>query len=174
MRGLRKLMAKANTLEQAFAQIPQDLAGAAHTDLNLTVEGDTRALKPLVREELYLMGREALANAFRHSRASHIEAVVQYGKEGLRVAIRDDGLGIDAAILETGRSGHFGLSGMRERAERIAAELNVCSALNAGTMIEIFVPGTIAYEFTAQPRSMEWLNRIYGRGKAGSGVDLPR
>lgn len=174
VRGLRKLTAKDNTLEQAFAQIPQDLAGVVHTDLRLTVEGETRTLKALVREELYLMGREALANAFRHSRASHIEAVIQYAKDALRIAIRDNGVGIDPVLLESGRAGHFGLSGMRERAERIGAKLTASSALNAGTVIDIFVPGAIAYSTAAEPRSMQWLKEIYKRRKAQSAVNKRR
>lgn len=171
VRGLRKLTAKANTLEQALAQIPQDLGGAVHTDLRLTVEGETRTLKPLVREELYLIGREALANAFRHSHASQIEAVIQYAREGVRIAIRDNGLGIDSAILERGRSGHFGLSGMRERAERIDAKLNMSSAPNAGTEIEVFVPGSTAYASSIPPRSIQRRRSIRARGKAESGID---
>ena len=117
------------------------------------------------------MGREAIANAFRHSRASQIEAVIQYTRDGLRVAIRDNGVGIDPAILESGRSGHFGLSGMRERGERIGAELNVSSALNAGTEIEIFVPDSIAYELPTQPRPLQWLHRVRARLKAESSLD---
>ena len=174
VRGLHKLTAKADTLEQAFAQIPQDLGGAAQTDLRLTVEGKTRALKPLVRDELYLIGREALANAFRHSRAPQIEAVIQYSNDRLRIAIKDNGAGIDPAILEHGRPGHFGLSGMRERAERIGAELNVASALNAGTEIEIFVPGSIAYGFPTQARSMQWSRGMQARENTGSGLELQR
>jgi signal transduction histidine kinase len=165
VRGLRKLTSDSNTLEQAFARIPQDLA--AQTDLRLTVEGATRALRPFVQEEVYLIGREALANAFRHARASQVEAVIQYEEEGLHVAIRDNGLGIDSAILEAGRSGHFGLSGMRERAERMGAELRVSSALNSGTEIELFVPGTSAYQFPTRSRSVAWLEKIHLRRRVG-------
>src|SRR5262249_31319735 len=153
VRGLRKLTAKSNTLEQAFAHIPNDLAGYVQTDLRLTVEGTTHALRPLVQEEVYLIGREALANAYRHSRASQVEAVIQYEEEGLHVAIRDNGIGIDSAILEAGRSGHFGLSGMRERAERLGAEFDVSSAVNSGTEIQIFIPGAIAYQNPVRPHS---------------------
>jgi len=166
VRGLRKLTAESNTLEQAFAHIPQDLAGNAQTELRLTVEGTTRVLRPLVQEEVYLIGREALANAYRHSRSSQVESVIQYKEEGLHVAIRDNGIGIDSAILEAGRSGHFGLSGMRERAERMGAELTVSSAVNSGTEIEIFVPAATAYAFQTRPYSMSWL-KTYLRRREG-------
>ena len=164
VRGLRKLTAEAETLEQVIAQIPQDLAGEGGTDLLLTVEGRARTIRPLVRDELYLIIREALANAWRHARASHIEAVVQYAENLLRVAVRDNGVGIDPAVMQGGRSGHYGLSGMRERAERIGAELNLSSALNAGTEMEVLVPGKIAYELPVQPGPFGWLRRLYARG----------
>lgn len=163
VRGLRKLTAEAVSLEQAFAQIPDSLAPHVQTDLRLTVEGATRAIQPLIREEVYLVGREALANAFRHSRASQVEAVIQYEKEGLRVAVRDNGVGIDPAIIDSGRSNHYGLSGMRERVDRIGGEFSVSSAINAGTEIEIFVPGKIAYGAIARSRAGAWLGRFYVR-----------
>jgi signal transduction histidine kinase/ligand-binding sensor domain-containing protein len=169
VRGLRKLTAEASTLEQSISGISRDLAsGDSQTALRLTVEGTTRVVRPLIREELYLMVREALANAWRHSRASQIEAVIQYTADLLRVAIRDNGIGIDAAIIECGRSGHYGFSGMRERAERIGAELNVSSALNAGTEIEILVPGRMAYELPDRPSFLGWMKRFYARGAARS------
>jgi signal transduction histidine kinase len=170
VRGLKKLTAEADTLEQAIAHIAQDLSGDGQAELRLTVEGTTRTIRSLVREELYLIAREALANAWRYSRASDIEAVIQYAQDLLRVAIRDNGVGIDPVIMETGRSGHYGLSGMRERAELIGAEFSLSSALNAGTEIEILVPGRIAYEFPAQPSALDWLRRFYlpGNGSARS------
>ncbi len=167
VRGLRNLTAESNTLEKAVAHIPQDLAGDAQTELQLTVEGSTRPLQPFVQEEVHLVCREALANAYRHSRASQVEAVIQYQEAGLHVVIRDNGVGIDAEIMEAGRSGHYGLSGMRERAERLGAEFNVSSALNSGTEIELFVPGTIAYLFPARARSLAWFSKSPLRPRAG-------
>jgi ligand-binding sensor domain-containing protein/signal transduction histidine kinase len=173
VRGLRRLTADNNTLEQAISLIPQDLTGDTQTDLRLTVEGSTRSVRRLIREELYLMAREAFSNAWRHSGASQIEAVIQYAENVLRVGIRDDGMGIDPTIIDSGRSGHYGLSGMRERAERIGAELNVSSALNAGTEIEILVPGRTAYESASQRNSLGWLESFYARTRDGSGRGRP-
>jgi hypothetical protein len=62
---------------------------------------------------------------------------------------------------------------MRERAERIGAELNVSSALNAGTEIEILVPGRTAYESALQRNSLGWLERFYARTRDGSGRRRP-
>jgi len=94
---------------------------------------------------MYRIAREALRNAFRHARATQIEAEIAYGPRMFRVRIRDDGQGIPPAVLKEGRSGHYGLAGMRERAAQIGAKLNIWSGLGAGTEVELSIPGAIAY-----------------------------
>jgi nitrate/nitrite-specific signal transduction histidine kinase len=59
--------------------------------------------------------------------------------------VSDNGLGIDPALVESGREGHFGLQGMRERAERIRGKLTILSSVASGTRIMLTVPGVIAF-----------------------------
>ena len=99
-----------------------------------------------------------MRNAFRHAQALHIEAEISYGERVLRV--RDDGSGVDPAVVGEGRAGHYGLPGMWERAKRIGAELNVWSG--TGTEVELEVPGAIAYG-TGPGRRRWWWRR--GRGR---------
>jgi signal transduction histidine kinase len=102
-------------------------------------------------DESYRIAREALINAFHHSRATKIHAEISYSSNVLMLRLRDDGCGIDEQILETGnRPGHWGLPGMRERALRIRSELNISSAPAAGTTVELRVPGAIAYRHAAR------------------------
>jgi signal transduction histidine kinase len=100
----------------------------------------------LLRDEIYRIGREALINAFRHARANQIEVVLTYSSSRLRLVVRDDGCGIDPNILRSGREGHWGISGMRERADRIGARLQVFSSASAGTEVELSVPGRVAFQ----------------------------
>jgi signal transduction histidine kinase len=86
-----------------------------------------------------------LFNCFQHAQASKIEVEVTYLSGQVNLRIRDDGVGIDARTLEAGRSGHFGLSGMRERARKIGAKLNIWTDLGAGTEIELTIPAKVAY-----------------------------
>jgi len=110
------------------------------------VEGVPRAVRPTLQDEIYRIARESLRNAFHHAQAGHIEAEITYG-ESLRLRFRDDGKGIDPSVVERGgRSGHWGLPGIRERAKQIGAELTVWSELGAGTEVELSIPGSIAYE----------------------------
>jgi signal transduction histidine kinase/ligand-binding sensor domain-containing protein len=162
--GLRSGHSDPDELERAFAQIPQDLAGDEKISYRFVVEGTPRSLRPLIRDEVYRIGREALANAFRHSHASVIETVLDYTQDCFRIVVRDNGRGIDAEVQRSGREGHWGLSGMRERAEKIGARLRVLSAAGAGTEIELTVPAGAAFQRAARGGALHWLTRFYSRG----------
>jgi signal transduction histidine kinase/ligand-binding sensor domain-containing protein len=122
-----------------------DLAKQHSIRFNLSVESKPRPLDPIVREEVIRIAREALANAFRHAHATKIEAEIIYHRAELRLRVRDDGCGIDGAILEAGRPGHWGLPGMRERAKKIQGSFELWSRQGAGTEIELRIPARIAY-----------------------------
>jgi ligand-binding sensor domain-containing protein/signal transduction histidine kinase len=124
----------------------QDLDGHAPS-YRVLIEGKQRDLFPMLQDEVYRIAREVVRNAFAHAAAGHIEMEIRYDLGQLRMRIRDDGKGIDPKILgDGGRPGHWGMSGMRERAQRIGAQLAVWSEVGAGTEVELTVPGAIAYE----------------------------
>ena len=96
------------------------------------VEGAPRTVHPIIQDEIYRIARESLRNAFRHAQARQIETEITYSGSLLRLRFRDDGKGIDPRVLERGgRSGHWGLPGMHERAKRIGAQLEVWSELGS-------------------------------------------
>ena len=100
-----------------------------------------RTLHPVLRDEIYRIAGEALRNAFRHAQARRIEVEIRYGERQFRLRVRDDGKGIDPEVLnEQGRAGHWGLPGMRERAERIGGSLEIWSELDSGTEVELSIP----------------------------------
>lgn len=162
VRGLRSWHEETRDLTEAFSRIPQELAMPQEVGYRVTVEGQPRPLHPLVRDEVYRIGREALVNAFRHSGARSIEVELQYATDQLRTVVRDDGCGIDPRVLHTGREGHWGLSGMRERAERIGAKLKVSSRPAGGTEVELSVPNDVAFR-SYSPNRFGWLSRRHPR-----------
>jgi signal transduction histidine kinase len=124
----------------------QELNGRA-PGYQVLVEGEQRDLSSMLQDEVYRISREVVRNAFAHAAAGDIEVEIRYDRDQLRVRIRDDGKGIDREVLTAGgRSGHFGIPGMRERAQRIGAELAFWSEVGAGTEVQLTVPGAIAYE----------------------------
>jgi signal transduction histidine kinase len=142
--------------------------GEQHSvEYRVLVQGTPIPLRPAIRDEVYLIGREALTNAFHHSQASGIEVELQYQRRHLRVFIRDNGRGINPQVLRSGRDGHWGLCGMRERAERIGGRLRVSSGTAAGTEIEFLVPAQVAFEAGAGQQS-RWLSGLYLRRNEAS------
>jgi signal transduction histidine kinase len=117
------------------------------------VEGQPKALKPAIQEQIYLVGREAVLNALRHSRAAAIEVEVEYSPRQLRMVVRDDGCGIDPQTLRSGRDLHWGLQGMRERAGSVGAQLKLWSRQGSGTEVEISVPIPVVKTGTKLPGS---------------------
>jgi len=113
----------------------------------VVVEGKQRELSPMLQDEVYRISREVIRNAFLHAVASHIEVEIRYDQDLLRLRIRDDGKGINPRILEAGgQSGHFGIPGMRERAQRIGSRLEFWSEEGAGTEVQFTVPASMAYQ----------------------------
>lgn len=140
-------LAQVDLAEQLTA-IGQELASSQdHSPLfKLTVEGERKTMSPTLQDEVYRIAREILRNAFAHASAHQIEAEIRYEHRFLRLRIRDDGKGIDPKVLrEGGRAGHWGLSGVRDRAKQIGARLDFWSEAGAGTEVQLLVPATIAY-----------------------------
>ena len=160
LKGLRSTEATSLNLEQAFSRIPQELAYAHKTGYRVIVGGVSRPLHPMIRDEVYRIGREALVNAFRHAQAASIEIEINYTAGDLRISVRDDGSGIAPQVLLTGREGHWGLPGMRERAERIGAKLKLWSRAAAGTEVELTIPGHIAYEHPTGDGMLGWFRKL--------------
>jgi signal transduction histidine kinase len=146
----------------ALSRVPQELNFQDRTDFRVIVEGNQQPLHAVIRDEVYAISREALVNALRHSRASHIRVDVEYSASHLRVLVWDDGCGMDAQVQATGRDGHWGMSGMRERTQRIGGKLKILSRAGAGTEVELRVPGEIAFESHSSSAS-RWFGGLYRR-----------
>jgi signal transduction histidine kinase len=124
--------------------LPEGLA--QQPSYHVLVEGNPRPLMPLVRDESYRIAREAVRNAVQHARARRIEVELVYGEKSFCLRIRDDGIGVDARVLEASRrGGHWGISGMHERAESFGAQLEMWSEHGAGTELLLEIPAATAY-----------------------------
>src|SRR4029077_19171437 len=150
--------------EQAFARIQQEFISqkpAGQPEFRVVVDGERKQLHPLLRDEMYRIGREAVINAFRHARAKKIVVELKYAPKEFRILVRDDGRGIDPEILKSGREGHWGLPGMQERANQIHARLHVRSRAAAGTEVELSVPGDLALQ--RHSKRARWVRRNGGK-----------
>ena len=165
VRGLRSSRSAPHDLEEAFAGIREELAEAGHIEYRVTIEGEVRTLHPMVRDEVYRIGREALVNAFRHAGAGSVELELDYAPNRLRLHVRDDGRGIDPHVASSGTDGHWGIAGMRERAEKIGARFAIRSREGAGTEIELTVPGKVAFDRKPGDRGRTWIARLLEKNR---------
>lgn len=161
--ALQRLRSPGNSdsldVEEAFSRIRQEFALEDQIDFRVTVEGQPRPVHPIIRDEVYRIGREALLNAFRHSNAKRIEVEVIYKSRHLRVIIRSNGCAIDPKALQSEREEHFGIAGMHERAQWIGARLKVRSRGANETEVELSVPGDVAFQSQPSRNWLKWLVR---------------
>jgi signal transduction histidine kinase len=176
VQGLRASAVQTNDLALAINTLAGELAadpvnqGSAPA-VRVTVEGEARDLHPILRDESYRIAAEALRNAYRHAKARQIEVEIRYDKEQFRLRVRDDGKGIDPAFLSgEGIEGHFGLPGMRERAQVIGGKLAVWSEVDAGTEVELSIPAGAAY---AQTPKRTWLSKLLPGKDKSSDQETP-
>lgn len=164
VQGLRAAAGEGDDLAGAIKALAQELAGGRHADqmvLHVDLQGSSRPLHPMVRDEIYQIAGEALRNSRRHAQASAIEVELRYDEQQLRLRVRDNGRGIDPKFLRReGAAGHFGLRGMRERARLIGGKLSIWTAVDSGTEVELTVPAARAYASSPATRLALLLRRF--------------
>ena len=163
VQGLRTSTVERNDLAVAIRTLGEELASQSAVDqpptFNVAVEGQTRDLHPIVRDEIYKIAAEALRNTFRHAHATQVEVEIRYDDEQFRLRVRDDGKGIDPKVVPgQALEGHYGLRGMPERAAVIGGKLAVWSEVGAGTEVELRLPARIVYTISAR---RSWLSRLF-------------
>jgi signal transduction histidine kinase/ligand-binding sensor domain-containing protein len=140
LNSLRNATASGNDLAEAFRRAADDCANRGVTNIAFIVEGTAREMRPIVRDEIYRIGHEAIRNACQHSSAERIEVRLSYG-DNLVFSVRDNGRGIDPEVAAHGKNDHFGLQGMRERARQCCGTLIISSSKDSGTRVELMIPG---------------------------------
>jgi signal transduction histidine kinase len=154
--SLRISTAQRDDLAEALKRATEERRSVSPMEVSCYVTGHAKEMHPVIRDELYRVGYEAIRNAYSHSRGSHLEVGLRYGHD-LAMLIKDDGVGIDPAILDHGKEGHFGLHGMRERVARIGGKLTVASSSGSGTEITVVVPGDIVFR---EPSALDKIRKI--------------
>jgi signal transduction histidine kinase len=151
LNSLRTATAQTNDLSEALRRATKDDLIPGSMAVTFSVVGDANEMHPIVRDEIYRIGYEAIRNACVHSGASQLEVELRYADD-LELSVSDNGIGIDPGTADTGKDGHFGLQGMRERAARISGNLTLTSSSNAGTEIRLVVPHDIIFRKTTPVR----------------------
>jgi signal transduction histidine kinase len=162
LNSLRTATTQTNDLAGGFRRATEDGLIPSSMAVTFSVIGDAREMHPIVRDEVYRIGYEAIHNACLHSGASQLEVGLVYAHD-LALRVNDNGIGIDPAVAERGRDGHFGLQGMRERAARIGGKLTLVSSSSSGTEIELTVSGGIIFGKTLSVRRFSFTRSLFTR-----------
>ncbi|MBB5066224.1 sensor histidine kinase [Granulicella mallensis] len=153
--SLRNSTTEGNDLAAAFRRSFENYVNDGTTSVNLSVTGKSKDMHPIARDEVYRIGDEAIRNACLHSGGQRIDIELVYD-ENMLLRVRDNGKGIDPMTLQAGKAGHYGLTGMRERATRIGAKLAISSSTQ-GTQLVLSVPGRAIY--ASPPLRTKWRGR---------------
>lgn len=145
VKNLRSATTAPTGLMQALLDAATQMSSDRTAQLRVIESGTARELHPIVREEAARIATEAMLNAVRHAAAKTIEVEISYERRQLRINVRDDGRGMEEAVVRAGRDEHFGILGMHERARRIRSRVDVWSRPGAGTEVSLTVPARMAY-----------------------------
>ena len=162
--SLRTATTQTNDLAEALRRATDDGLIPSSMAVTFSVVGDAREMHPIVRDEIYRIGYEAIHNASTHSGASRLEIELRYARD-LLLRVDDNGSGVDPAIADRREDGHFGLKRMRERAARIGGKLTVGSCSSSGTEIKLVVPGRIIFRKMPGRRSLSTRIRALFRSR---------
>lgn len=144
LRALRASTIERNHLAKALSDVLDELSANNTAETEVRVSGPPRDIHPIVRAELCQVGVEAIRNAISHAKAKHIIVELNYSRT-LVLQVSDDGVGIPEEYATVGKEGHFGLTGMRERTDRIGAQISITSNPERGTRVCVTVPHKSAY-----------------------------
>jgi signal transduction histidine kinase len=168
VQGLRSSAFDESDIVEAITAMAEELTSDTSTPespaIDVEVEGARRDLNANVRDEAYRIAGEALRNAFRHANAKQITVEIRFDPRHFQLSVRDDGKGIDEQAMRSQPTGHFGLHGMRERAELFGGKLEVWSKLGSGTQLELSIPGATAYDLSG--RSSWWSKLLSQNGRS--------
>ena len=168
IKHLRSSQAEAASLAAALELFGHQLQSISPVQFQVVVDGVPRVIDPYLQEEILLIGREALTNAFRHSGGTAIGVDISYRLSALLVRVHDNGRGVEKTVLEAGgKKNHWGLPNMRERAKKMHATLQVTAVSKGGTLVELRVPGAMVYKSNQTIRHRLWF--LLGRTASPKG-----
>ncbi len=137
---LRASALEGHDLPAALSEAAYQWTAGSPVEIQVDVEGENRRLPEETEQHLLRIAQEAVTNAVKHAHASQVRIHLEMANKKLSLRVADNGQGFeqDEAFSEVG--GHFGLLGMRERAERLGGELRLHSERGQGTEVAVTVP----------------------------------
>ena len=159
---LLRTSTRSEPLDAALRTLMGNCGLESGVSCEVVVHGVRRPVGPAIEDEVCAIAGEALRNIAQHSQATTIRVALGFGSQELTLSITDDGVGLPASVLAMGsRAGHFGLTGMRERAAEIGGTFEIQSSSDGGTMVRVSVPARVAYQPGGRSRLSAAWSRLW-------------
>jgi two-component sensor histidine kinase len=133
---LRPEATASSSLNSVLDTYANKMVEGGEVNVTVSTEGVATAIPLRIKDTLFRIGQEAIANAIRHAKPDELRIEIRYENSSVKLIVKDDGAGF---ILGTQSNG-FGLIGMRKRAESISAHLQLTSEPGRGTRVEVVSP----------------------------------
>jgi signal transduction histidine kinase/sugar lactone lactonase YvrE len=137
---LRASALEGQDLPAALSEAARQWTAGSPVQVHVDVAGSSRKLPEEMEQHLLRIAQEAVTNTVKHARARQVEIRLALEPRRLSMVVSDDGEGFEQSEAFSEIGGHFGLLGMRERAERLGGELHLASQPGQGTKVEVTVP----------------------------------
>lgn len=148
---LRRHPVTGSALLESLRETADAYSGKSRSAVEYHIEGNEQLLQPHVAEELSELGQEALRNALKYAGEGRIQVRLRYAASQLELLVSDEGPGMSEETQRAGVSGHFGLTGMRERAARLNGQFSITSVPHQGTTVQVAIPAARAYQKQSPP-----------------------
>jgi signal transduction histidine kinase len=148
---LYELGRRTGDLDNELRRLGRIVRQWSRAEVGTKISGEPFPLPPGISRSLLLACQEAVENASRHGAAERIGIECDFSDQGVRISVADDGCGFDAAIVPQVPGPHFGLSGMRQRIERLGGHLEVVSVPGSGTRITMSLSRECILRVEANP-----------------------
>jgi signal transduction histidine kinase len=160
---LRRLVQEHFDLSAALLENARHIAGGANVQVDLQTRGQARPLPEVVEENFLRIGREAVANAVKHSGATTVSIQLEFEPRRVNLQIGDNGKGFDPKLAAGPEQGHFGLLGMSERVKRLGGQFVLMSEPGRGTQVRVEIPLESVDEIVSEVNGAEHLHEETGK-----------
>lgn len=160
IRMLRQTDPRDMDLASAILTTGKEESSVSTTKFSLHVEGQPRTIRPDVFDEIITIVRESILNAFHHAEAEWVVVIVNFTSHALEISVSDNGIGFtEQRVEESQQEGHWGIAGMRERAEKLGGRLIIGTTAPHGTRVTLAIPRRAVYATAAASRA-GWITRF--------------
>jgi signal transduction histidine kinase len=137
---LRSRAAEQFNLVNAINVNSRQIANGAGIQMKIETSGEVLPLSEIIEENLLRICQEAITNVVKHAGAHVVNLNLNFEPQKVVLQIKDDGKGFTPETCAGPKDGHFGLLGIRERVQRMGGQVEITSAPDTGTTIQVEIP----------------------------------